>query len=51
MVCIEEMKMILKDVGLSEVKVIADFEGGKETTHARQYLVFEAIKLRKTIRL
>lgn len=41
---IEEMKLILKDVGFSQVKVIADFECGKEPTHARQNFVFEAIK-------
>ena len=41
---IEELKLILKDVGFSEVKVIADFEIGKKPTHARQSFVFEAIK-------
>jgi ubiquinone/menaquinone biosynthesis C-methylase UbiE len=41
---IEELKLIMKEVGFKQVTVSADFEYGKEPVHARQSFVFEATK-------
>jgi SAM-dependent methyltransferase len=41
---IDEFRMILEGTGFKDITVSADFEYGKQPSHARQSFVFEAIK-------
>lgn len=41
---IEELKLIMESIGFRNVSISADFEYGKQPTHARQSFVFEATK-------
>lgn len=41
---IEEFKLVLKDVGFSDVQVCADFTDGRKPDHEKQTFVYEAVK-------